>query len=248
MLPAHIPSVASFASQEPAGECCLARVIGWVKRMGKFLLAGVVILALIPLLLRLAVSIRFRGDVYTIETVPSRPVAIVFGARVYPNGRLSAMLSDRVATGVALYKAGKVKALLMTGDNSTVEYDEPTAMKQAAIAMGVPDEAVVLDYAGRRTYDSCYRARSIFQVSDAILVTQAFHLDRALMLCNGLGVSAVGIAADYQRPAGYGWVSITWSQLREFPAVSVGVIDLMVKPTPILGEPLPIFPDEPVQG
>ena len=216
--------------------------------MSKFVLAAVIIAAIVPLLLRLAVSMRFHGDMYTIDTIPPRPVAIVFGARVYPSGALSAMLYDRVATGVALYKAGKARVLLMTGDNSTVEYDEPTAMKRVAVQMGVPKEAVVVDYAGRRTYDSCYRARSIFQVSSAILVSQAFHLDRALMLCSGLGVSAVGIAADYQRPTGYSWNSLAWSQLREFPAVFIGALDLLIRPTPILGQPLPIFPDEPVQG
>jgi SanA protein len=215
-----------------------------VKIMPRFLLVGALLLVVIPLLLRAVVSMRYHGDIYTADSVPPRPVAIVFGARVYSNGRLSAMLSDRVATGVALYKAGKVKALLMTGDNSTLDYDEPTAMKRTAVQMGVPESAVVVDYAGRRTYDSCYRAQSIFQVSSAILVTQNFHLDRALMLCNSLGVSAVGVGADYQRPNGYAANSIMYSELRELPAVFVGVIDLVVKPTPILGEPLPIFPED----
>jgi SanA protein len=223
-----------------SGDLNLAAFRRILKMAGRVLLIALIVVIALPLVLRMGVSLRFNGDIYTEETAPARPVAIVFGARVYPSGRLSAMLSDRVATGVALYKAGKVKVLLMTGDNSAPEYDEPSAMRRAAIQMGVPEEAIVVDYAGRRTYDSCYRASSIFKVSSAIVVTQNFHLDRALMLCNALGVSAVGVGADYQRPWGYSWASITYSQIRELPAVFLGVLDLVLKPTPILGEPLPI--------
>ena len=91
-------------------------------------------------------------------------MALVLGARVYANGRLSGMLRDRVETAVALYKAGKVQKLLMSGDNSSLEYNEPDAMMAHAVAMGVPPEDIQPDYAGRRTYDSCYRASAIFQV------------------------------------------------------------------------------------
>jgi SanA protein len=211
-----------------------------IKALAVILVAAVVI----PLAVRGSVALRYRGSVYTVESVPQRRVAIIFGARVYPSGRLSAMLADRVATGADLYHAGKVDILLMTGDNSTEDYNEPEAMRRQVVALGVPDEAIVLDYAGRRTYDSCYRARDIFGVRSAILVTQAFHLDRALMICNGLGVDAVGVAADYQRPWGYSRASLTYSRLREFPATLAAVFDLIFRPTPILGEALPIFPDE----
>jgi SanA protein len=215
--------------------------------IGKIVLIAVVLLIAVPLLLRAVVALRFRSDAYTAQSAPPHRVAIIFGARVYPNGKLSPMLADRVATGVDLYRSGKAEVLLMTGDNSMPDYDEPGAMKRAALQMGVPESAVVVDDAGRRTYDSCYRARAIFGVSDAILVSQNFHLDRALMLCNALGVTAIGVAADTQRPSGYGWPSITYSRLREFPAVFVGVIDLLLKPTPILGEPLPIFLEDTIK-
>src|SRR5690606_13345726 len=109
-----------------------------------------------------------------------------------------------------------------------------------------PDEALVLDYAGFRTYDSCYRARDIFGVSEAILVTQAFHLDRALLICNGLGIDAVGVSADVMRPAGYARRSLFYSELREFPSTALSVFDLLTgtKPT-FLGEPLPITVENP---
>jgi len=112
------------------------------------------------------------------------------------DGRPTPALADRVWTAAALYKAGKVRKLLMSGDNRFINYNEPETMRQYALAQGVPDEDIVLDYAGRRTYDTCYRAEHIFGVQDAILVTQWFHLDRALYTCGKLGIDAVGVAAD----------------------------------------------------
>jgi len=184
-----------------------------------------------------------RGQIYSIATVPERPVAIVFGALVYSNGDLSSMLADRVKTGAELYLTGKVRALLLTGDNHIVTYNEPEAMRRYALNLGVPSEAIILDYAGFRTYDSCYRARDIFKVEKAILVTQAFHLDRALLTCNQLGVEAVGVAADAMRPEGYTRSAMVYSQMREFPSTLMTVVNLLRgdKPT-LLGDPLPIFP------
>jgi SanA protein len=197
-------------------------------------------IAVAPLLARGTLAALAHNQLYTPAAVPARDVAIVFGARVFPGGTLSSMLADRVAAGADLYHQGKVRVLLMTGDNSTLDYNEPGAMKRHAIALGVPAEAIVLDYAGRRTYDSCYRAKHIFQLDRAILVTQAFHLDRAVVLCRTLGVDAVGVAADYQRPAGYQPEQIHYSEARELPASVAALMDLLRRPTPILGAPLPI--------
>jgi SanA protein len=152
------------------------------------------------------------------------------------------MLADRVKMAAELYRAGKVRALLFTGDNSLDNYNEPEVMRQYALNLGVPDDAITLDYAGFRTYDSCYRARDIFQVSQAILVTQRFHLDRALLVCSQLGINAVGVAADAMRPTGYATRSLLYSQMREFPSTALSVFDLLLgaKPT-FLGDPLPIL-------
>lgn len=194
--------------------------------------------------LRAYSAARAHSAIYPLADVPSRPVAIVFGAQVYPSGRLSAMLADRVALGAQLYQAGKARALLLTGDNSEVTYNEPAAMRRYALELGVPDDAITLDYAGFRTYDSCYRARDIFQVSGAILVTQAFHLDRALLICNALGIDSVGVAADVLRPTGYSRVSLLRSELREFPSTALSVFDLLRGEQPTyLGDPLPIVTD-----
>lgn len=214
----------------------ILRMVGILFRIG--LILGLLAI-LLPLVLRASTALAFRSRTYPVETVPARPVAIIFGARVYSDERLSAMLQDRVATGVDLYHAGKVHVLLMTGHRDESE-NEPEAMRRYALEMGVPSEAIVLDYAGSRTYDSCYRAREVFQVESAILVTQNFHLDRALMLCSALGVEAVGVWADYQRPWGYSRISLNWSRLREIPATVAAALDIIRRPTPVLGEPLPI--------
>jgi SanA protein len=214
-------------------------------RLRRFVIGGVGLVALAvvgTVALRAFSAWQARGMIYTLDNVPQRPVAIVFGARVLGSGRLSAMLADRVRMGVELYRAGKVRAILMTGDNSEDTYNEPEAMRQYALEFGVPDDAIVLDYAGFRTYDSCYRARDIFQVDEAILVTQDFHLDRALLVCNQLGVNSVGVAADVMRPTGYARGSLFSSTIREFPATALSVLDLLRNDQPTyLGEPLPIF-------
>ena len=188
---------------------------------------------------------RTQDAIYRVESVPSRPVAIVFGARVFSSGRPSPMLADRVRTAADLYASGKVDVLLLTGDNSVAHYNEPEAMRRYALSLGVPDAALVLDYAGFRTYDSCYRAHDIFQVDAAILVTQDFHLPRALLLCSELGIDAVGVVADvgptYRDPTR----SIIYSQIREFPATMLAVVDLLRRPEPVLGDPLPIATQRP---
>jgi SanA protein len=186
-------------------------------------------------------AVAAMGKIYAAADVPAREIAIIYGAEVFPDGTLSSMLYDRVKTGVTLYKAGKVKILLMTADNGREDYNEPEAMRDVAIRLGVPASAIVLDYAGFRTFDSCYRARDIFKVKRAILVTQAFHLDRALLICNALGVDSIGVAADAARPTGYYWRNLLNSQVREFPSTAIAIWDLLRGDTPMyLGDPLPI--------
>ena len=174
----------------------------------------------------------------TVENVESTRVAIVFGAGLLRDGSAGPVLSDRVQTAVALYQQGKVKKLLMSGDNSFVEYNEPEAMRQYALERGVPDEDIILDYAGRRTYDTCYRAKEIFQVDQAILVTQEFHMPRALFLCNWFGMDANGVEANnryfLKRSRAY------WN-FRELFATFQAVWDVLItQPLPVLGEPEPI--------
>jgi SanA protein len=167
---------------------------------------------------------------------PAMPVAIVFGAGYWPSGRLSDALADRMETAISLYEAGKVNKLLLTGDNRFADYNEPAAMAEYAEARGVPREDIVLDYAGRRTYDSCYRARAIFGVERAVLITQAFHLPRALFTCDRLGLEVVGTVADRHR-----YIREPWYRLRELFALARAWLDLNVtQPLPVLGDPIPV--------
>ncbi|MGQ9489395.1 MAG: SanA/YdcF family protein [Anaerolineae bacterium] len=175
---------------------------------------------------------RYEGLVLTdLAEVPARPVAVVFGAGIRPGGQLSPMLADRMDTAIALYRAGKVRKLLVSGDNRFVDYDEPTAMYNYAVARGVPAVDVVRDFAGRRTYDTCYRARAIFGVEQALLVTQRFHLPRALFTCRNLGVDALGVSADRR---------VYWSnpyyRFRDAFATLRAWWDVkIVRPLPVLG-------------
>ncbi|MBN2148179.1 MAG: YdcF family protein [Anaerolineales bacterium] len=191
---------------------------------------------------RIITTLHSLSRIYTIENVPAMRAAIVFGAGLWRDGSPTPVLRDRVATAAELYFAGKVEKLLMSGDNRFVDYNEPAAMRSYAISLGVPEQDIILDYAGRRTYDTCYRARAIFGLQQAILVTQSFHLPRALYLCSTLGLDIAGVPADRRD---YHTSSLVWWNLRELPATLTALWEVHVThPLPVLGEPEPIFPLE----
>jgi SanA protein len=204
-------------------------------------LFGLSFLALLMVLLpRLITGLYAANRIYTQQEAPAKRVAIIFGAGLRRDGTPTAMLRDRVLTGADLYFQGKVEKLLMSGDNRFAYYNEPESMRQFALSVGVPDEAIVLDYAGRRTYDTCYRARSIFGVESALLVTQRFHLPRAVFLCNTLGLDTVGVeaASCYWNGSRFVW------DIREQFATVAAFLDLYVSsPSPVLGDPEPLFVD-----
>jgi SanA protein len=188
--------------------------------------------------LRWWVERRYAARTYeNLEAAPPRPVALVLGAGLWPDGSLTPILADRVATAADLYRAGKVEKLLCSGDNRRVDYNEPAAMKSYAVRLGVPEEDVVLDYAGRRTYDSCYRARAIFGVERAVVVTQRFHTARSLYTCEALGLDTVAVTADRRV---YSAERVVW-KTREYLALVLAWWDINVgHPTPVLGNPEPI--------
>lgn len=202
-------------------------------------------LLLSPLMLvlpRLYTAWYARGRLFQPSEAPQTRVAIVFGAGLWRDGRPTPVLRDRVAMAAELYFSGKVNKLLMSGSNQFIEYNEPGAMRTYAIELGVPEEDIVPDYAGRRTYDTCYRARDIFKVKEAILITQGFHLPRALYICNTLGVPAVGVPADMRE---YRRRSMAYWNAREMVATMVAFWELhFTHPVPVLGNPEPIYPLE----
>ncbi len=190
---------------------------------------------------RLVTALLTFHKLYTIENAPSRPVAIVFGAGLWRDGTPTNVLRDRIDTAAQLYFAGKVQKILMSGDNRFLDYNEPGAMREYALSKAVPPEAIVLDYAGRRTYDTCYRAKAIFGLQEVILVTQSFHLPRAVYTCNALGMEAIGVAADQHD---YRLSSQLYWNLRELPATLTAFLDVhLLRPEPVLGDPEPIFPE-----
>jgi vancomycin permeability regulator SanA len=160
------------------------------RALGLLIVAGAWALLLVNAGLAAATS-PYRFD--DVPAMPKRGVAIIFGAGLI-DGRPSPALADRVRGGVELYHSGRVRHLLMSGDNSQASYDEVTAMRDYAIGLGVPAAAITRDYAGFSTYETCYRARAIFGVGDAVLVTQGYHLPRAVYTCRALGIDALGLA------------------------------------------------------
>lgn len=204
------------------------------------LLAALAILLVVTT--RLVTGLQAHPHTYAVDDVPTERVAIVFGAGLWRDGSATPVLEDRVATAVELYHAGKVEVLLMSGDNRFIDYNEPAVMRDLALAQGVPAEKIVLDYAGRRTYDTCYRARDIFQVQSAILVTQAFHLPRALYLCNQLGVESVGVEASGHA---YRKSTMLYWNLRELLATVNAIWEINIShPIPVLGDVEPIFKED----
>lgn len=195
------------------------------------LLTGVLVFG-IP---RLITAISSINKVKSVAVVSPHKIAIVFGAGLLHDGTPSPVLKDRVATAAQLYFAGKVQKLLMSGDNRFVDYNEPASMQAYALELGVPEEAIVLDYAGRRTYDTCYRAKNIFGVDQAILVTQKYHLSRALFTCTGIGLVSVGVPADMRT---YHPNSLAYWTIREIPASLVAVWQVWIShPLPVMGDP-----------
>jgi len=218
-----------------------------ITKFFKMILRLIVLIAAAGILIfglpRLVSGLYSISRIASVNSASQRPVAIVFGAGLLRDGSPTPVLRDRVETAAELYFAGKVQKLLMSGDNRFVEYNEPAAMRAYALELGVPDDAIVLDYAGRRTYDTCYRAKEIFGVDQALLVTQRFHLPRALVICNGLGIEGQGVSADRRA---YRRSSLGIWNLRELPATLVAFIDTFItRPLPVLGDKEPIFPEPP---
>lgn len=209
------------------------------KMLFNLFVISVFVLVIIFGLPKLITALYSRGRMYTTANAPAAKAAIVFGAGLQKDGTPSPVLKDRVSAAVQLYQTGKVEKILMSGDNRFEDYNEPASMKTYAVSLGVPEEDIVLDYAGRRTYDTCYRAKEIFGLDQALLVTQQFHLPRAIFTCTGMGVEVNGVIADlrdYHDHAERYW------NIREIPATLVAVWQVWVsKPLPVLGDPEPMF-------
>jgi len=173
------------------------------------------------------------------EALPEADAILVLGAFVFPDGRVSSILADRLITGIQLYEQGKAPKLLLSGDNGRKDYDEVNGMKEFVLDRNVPAEDVFMDHAGFNTYESLYRARDIFQVERAIIVTQEYHLLRALYIADQLGIEAYGVPSDRHRYRG-----MARFELREIFARNKAFFwtKLQMPPT-YLGDVIPISGD-----
>ncbi|CAG7628493.1 SanA/YdcF family protein [Actinacidiphila bryophytorum] len=191
-------------------------------------------LCTIGLLPAVWVQLAGGGRVRDLADVPAEPVAVVFGAGL-TDGRPTPYLAHRLDAAAELYRAGKVRVLLVTGDNSRTSYDEPGAMRTYLVAHGVPSGQVVVDDAGFDTWDSCSRAKRVFGVRKAVLVSQGFHIRRAVALCEAAGLDVYGVGVDEPH-------DVTWfaGGAREVLAAGKAFVDAAVHPSPrFLGPPEP---------
>lgn len=184
----------------------------------------VCVLALLPATwLRVTTGDRLAR---TVASAPHAPVALVFGAGLW-DGEPSPYLAHRLDAAAELYAHGKIRAVLVTGDNSRRSYDEPTAMRRYLTDRGVPSRRIVSDYAGFDTWDSCSRARRVFGVHRALLVSQDFHIRRAVALCRAAGITSHGVPVSEPR-------DVTWyaGNAREIPGAVKAALDAAFTPDP----------------
>lgn len=201
------------------------------------ILAGMFALTFI-LIINAHVKSSVKGRIVTPDEAASMDAdcILVLGAGVRDNGRPSPMLVDRLLQGIELYNNGFSDRLLMSGDHGRKEYDEVNVMKQFAIDRGIASEHIFMDHAGFSTYESLYRARDIFETERIIIVTQKYHIYRALYIADKLGLEAYGVASDPRRYAGQ-----NIRDLREIAARVKDYFTVIIKPTPTyLGETIPI--------
>ena len=181
-----------------------------------------------------AIVLSHRSQIVSAENVGTAPIAIIFGAKVKDDGTPSDILRDRLLTGIDLYDRHVVAKLLLSGDDGQIAYDEVNAMREFVVDRGVAPSDVFLDHAGFDTFDSVVRASRVFGVTRAILVTQDYHLPRALYLASAFGISVQGVSADRQTYRG-----ILRYELREFLADVKAVFDVVLHVSPkYLGEPV----------
>jgi vancomycin permeability regulator SanA len=178
-----------------------------------------------------------KQTIRTMEAVEPAEVILILGAYVHPSGEVSRMLKDRLDFGLELYQAGKAPKMIVSGDHGSKSYDEVRAMCEYLEAAGVPPEDIFMDHAGFNTYDSMYRMKAIFDVTDAIVVSQKYHVVRAAYIAEKLGIKVQSIASDT-----YVYEKIAIYRVREIGARIKAVwMAGIVKPNPTyLGEKIPI--------
>lgn len=212
-----------------------------LKKIIKILLILIVVAVVFTLIIN--DYVKNSGSEYIMEegAAPVADAVLILGAYVMPDGDVSGILNDRLTVGLELYQQAKAEKIIVSGDHGTVEYDEVNAMKQYLMDRGVEDEDIFMDHAGFSTYESMYRARDIFQVKKLIIVTQKYHLMRALFIARELGLEAYGVASDRHKYV----KAIGLYELREIAAREKDFFQAKIfKPKPTyLGEVIPVSGD-----
>lgn len=213
-----------------------------IVKVGIFISKAIISLIILAILLTIFINIYVKSS--TEDMIISAEESLekdadcilVLGAGVRRDGSPSPMLEDRILTGIDLYNKGVSDRLIMSGDHSTKGYDEVNTMKRYAVEKGIPSEHIFMDHAGISTYDSIYRAKEIFQADKIIIVTQQYHLYRAIYTARALGIEAYGVSADIRVYAG--------QDLREIREKAARVKDFFMaifKPNPkFLGDTIPV--------
>ena len=177
-----------------------------------------------------AVHLLTRARIVSLDSVPHAPVALVLGAEVYADGTPSAFLRARLDLAAELYRRGLVEKLLLSGDGRSRFYDETGGMRSYLLAQGIEADALLVDPAGLDTFDSCERARDVYGVHRMVVVSQRYHLPRALAICRALGVEAWGVGDETARTSSRTW---GYGVRRELAANLKLVWDLLTKKEPL---------------
>ena len=197
----------------------------WALRVLLRLVAiGVLVVIAAIVLIVLSVAVSTRGAIYRSATLLSpHEVALVLGASIKSTGELSPVLKERADGAIALYKAGLVQKILVSGDNATLQYNEVYPVGKYLLSSGVPQKDIFLDYAGFDTYSSMYRAKHIFGVTSMVVTSQRFHLPRALFIAKQMGIEVVGFDVSQQGD------DYSQNTLREVPATIKAIADLSMR-------------------
>lgn len=212
-----------------------------MKKMFKYLIIIIAIILIVVLGINFYVRLSTKNQIIAKEKyseLTDVDCIIVLGAAIWGD-KPSSMLEDRLLEGINLYKSGVSDKILMSGDHGKEEYDEVNIMKEYAIQNGIPSENIFMDHAGFSTYESIYRAKEIFGAKKVVIVTQKYHLYRAIYIANQLGLEAYGVGSDPRQ-----YVGATYRELREILARDKDFVKCIFKPEPTyLGEAIPISGD-----
>ena len=214
-----------------------------ISKIGKKLVIGILALGILGVFLLLSINQYIKQsvkkDILTMnqaKDLKDVDCILVLGAGVREDGTPSLMLNERLELGIALYQSGASQKLLMSGDHGRKDYDEVNTMKGYALSQGITSEDVFMDHAGFSTYESIYRAKEIFQAKKIIIVSQAYHLYRALYIADKFGIEAYGVAAKGEEYQGQ-----TYREFREILARNKDFLSVIFRPKPTyLGEAIPV--------